>query len=377
LLQTSCALEDLGHQSEVVTLDREDVPWITDFPGVVHALGPSIGKYCYNDRLIPWLKAHSKGYDAVVVEGIWQYQSFGTWLATRYNPLPYFVFIHGALDPWFKRAFPFKHMKKMLYWPWAEYRVLRDARGVFFTSEDERILARESFWPYRVNEAVVDFGIRKPNGDPQRQCEQFLQGYPYLRDKRLLLFLGRIDPKKGCDLLIEAFAKVAARDPAIHLVLAGPDREGWQRNLMDLSRMHGVAERITWTGMLTGDMKWGAFHAAEVFILPSHSENFGIAVTEALACGLPVLITDKVNIWREVVQDGAGFAEPDTQEGTVALFRRWLVLSKEEICLMRSRARACFDRRFEIHQATKKLVGIIEQSLISTRNRGKPSRSIA
>lgn len=375
-LQLNGSLGSMGHTVEAVTLDGTDAPWLSGFPGIVHSLGPSLGNYRYNKRLVPWLKARSGDFDAVLVDGIWQFQSFGTWLAARDNSIPYFVFIHGALDPWFKKAYPLKHLKKYLYWPWAEYRVLRDARGVFFTSEDERILARGSFFPYRVKETVAELGIRKPDGDPQRLREMFLQGYPSLREKRLILFLGRIHPKKGCDLLIEAFAKTATEETAIHLVVAGPDRDGWQRNLMDLSVKYGMADRITWTGMLSGEMKWGAFHASEVFVLPSHSENFGIAVTEALACGVPVLVTDKVNLWREIVQDGAGFAEPDTLVGTVSLIRRWLALSDDEIRLMKSRARVCFESRFEIGKAAMKLAGIIEQRLNSAGDRGRHSRCL-
>lgn len=311
------------------------------------------------------MKLHSRDYDAVLIHGIWQFQSFGTWLAVRSDSPPYFVFIHGALDPWFKRVYPLKHVKKWLYWPWAEYRVLRDAQAVLFTCDEERILARKSFWLYQVNEAIVDFGIPDPGGDPHRQREHFFQGFPSLRRQRLLLFLSRFHPKKGCDLLIEAFARVAAKDPALHLVMAGPDQEGWRQKLMAQTQARGVKDRITWTGMLTGDMKWGAFHAAEVFVLPSHSENFGIVVAEALACRLPVLITDKVNIWREIVQDGAGFAEQDTFDGTVALLERWLGLSVDEIHQMRGRARACFESHFEIQQAAKKLINVIEQCLLA------------
>jgi glycosyltransferase involved in cell wall biosynthesis len=377
LLQTSRVLDDLGHQSEVVTQDDLDAPWIASFPAVVHALGPSIGKYRYNKRLIPWLKVHSSDYDAVLVHGIWQFQSFGTWLAARSDSLPYFVFIHGALDPWFKRAYPFKHIKKWLYWPWAEYRVLRDAQAVLFTCDEERMLARQSFWLYQANEAVVDYGILDPDGDPHEQRKQFFRSYPALRNKRLLLFLSRIHQKKGCDLLVEAFARVAARDPALQLVMAGPDQEGWQKKLMVIAKARGVADRITWTGMLTGGMKWGAFHAAEVFVLPSHSENFGIVVAESLACGMPVLISDKVNIWREIVQDGAGVAEPDTLDGTVTLLERWLGLSADEIHRMRIRARACFKDRFEIQQATNKLVSVIEQCLLARTGKAIPSGSVA
>ena len=367
----------LGHRVDVVTLDGTDAPWITGFPGIVHSLGPSVGKYCYNRRLIPWLKAHSGDFDAVLVDGIWQFQSFGTWMATRRDSPPYFVIVHGALDPWFKRAYPFKHIKKWLYWPWAEYRVLRDAQAVLFTCDEERILARQSFWLYQVNEAIIDFGIPDPGGDPHGQREKFFQSYPATRNKRLLLFLSRIHQKKGCDLLIEAFAMVAVRDPASHLVMAGPDQEGWQQKLVALAKVRGVENRITWTGMLTGDTKWGAFHAAEVFILPSHSENFGIAVAEALACEVPVLISSKVNISREIVQGGAGFAEPDTLDGTVALLERWLDLSRDELHQMSSRARECFADRFEIQQAAKKLVSVIEQCLLARTGKVIPSGTVA
>ena len=163
----------------------------------------------------------------------------------------------------------------------------------------------------------------------------------------------------------------------MHLVMAGPDQEGCQQQLMDLAKECGVENRITWTGMLTGDMKWGAFHAAEVFVLPSHSENFGIVLAEALACRLPVLITDKVNIWREIVQDGAGFAEPDTLDGTVALLERWIGLSADEIHRMRICARACFESHFEIQQTAQKLVSIIEQCLLTRTGKFIPSGSVA
>ena len=359
--QMTVAINSMGNCAEVVTLDGKDVPWIADFPGIVHGLGPSFGKYRFNRRLIPWLKTHAREFDAVIVHGIWQFQSIGTWIAARTRSFPYFVFIHGALDPWFKRAYPAKHMKKWLYWPWAEYRVLRDAKAVLFTCEEEKNLARQSFWMYQANEEVVECCVSDYAGDPDRQREFFLQRFPLLQGKRLILFLSRIHRKKGCDLLIESFARAAEGNPELRLVMAGPDQEGWQRKLEALSKKRGVEDRITWTGMLTGDLKWGAFHAAEVFILPSHSENFGIVVAEALACGLPVLITDKVNIWKEIIGDGAGFAETDNLDGVVRLLERWLGLSPEEIRRMRTQARACFERRFNVRRVAEKLMSIIKR----------------
>src|SRR5262249_6303466 len=133
--------------------------------------------------------AHAAAFDAVVVNGLWQYHGFGTRLALRRLDMPYHVFTHGMLDPWFKRAYPLKHLKKWLYWPWAEYRVLRDAAGVLFTSEEERLLARQSFWLYHAKEHVVAYGTSAPpqNGDALR--EAFLATHPQLRGKRIVLFL--------------------------------------------------------------------------------------------------------------------------------------------------------------------------------------------
>ncbi len=270
ITQLTVALRELGHPCEVVTLDAGNAPGVTEFPGVVHALGPSWGKYSYNASLVAWLCQNADRFNALIVSGIWQYPSFATWLASQKIYFPYFVFIHGALDPWFKHTYPMKHLKKWLYWPWTEYRVLRDASAVLFTSAEERELASKSFWLYRANEAVVNCGIGSPQGNPDIQRQMFLNKFPVLREKRLVLFLSRIHPKKGCDVLINAFAQIANQDQDLHLVMAGPDQEGWQSILMQRASQLGIDGRITWTGMLTGDLKWGAYHAADVFILPSH-----------------------------------------------------------------------------------------------------------
>ena len=108
--------------------------------------------------------------------------------------------------------------------------------------------------------------------------------------------------------------------------------------------------------MVEGDVKWGAFLASEAFILPSHQENFGISVAEALSASLPVLISNKVNIWREIDEDNAGFVENDDLEGTYALLTRWNALSDDERREMREKARHCFLEHFEILGAAKSLL---------------------
>ena len=179
-----------------------------------------------------------------------------------------------------------------------------------FTGLIERDSALETMWPRRWHPAVVSFGTSIPIGDPGKQRAAFLTRFPQLEGRQFFLFLARLHRKKGCDLLIEAFARVASAHPNLDLVMAGPDEGGLRPQLEERKRRSlGIAGRVHWTGMLEDDLKWGALRSAEAFVLPSHQENFGVAVVEALACGLPVLISDKVNIWPDIVEDGAGIVQ--------------------------------------------------------------------
>ncbi|MFL6590713.1 MAG: glycosyltransferase [Chthoniobacterales bacterium] len=357
--QSSAALLRRGHHVEIVCLDAPDSPWLRGAAFPVHPLGPGGGSYGYAAGFSDWVKERRSDFDAVIVHGIWQYNSFGIWRALAGTSLPYFVFPHGMLDPWFKRTYPLKHLKKLLYWPWAEYRVLRDAAAVLFTSEEERRLARQSFGLYRCNEIVVNYGTAAPqNLEAARQV--FHDAFPQLRDHRFLLFLGRLHEKKGCDLLIRSFVDLRKSNPAspAKLVVAGPfANEEYRRHLQSLAGEN--SKDIIFTGMLTGDVKWGALSAADVFVLPSHQENFGIAVAEALACGTPVLISNKINIWREIETDRAGYVEDDNLVGTTNLLKRWSEISPNERATMGENAHACFANRFEIERATDSLLAAI------------------
>ena len=359
--QRGLRLQQLGHTVEVVSLDDPLQPYVAEYPLTVHATGPSRPGYAYNGRLIPWLKSHARGYDAVIVNGIWRYHSFAAWRALHPMGIPYYVFTHGMLDPWFKHTYPLKHLKKWLYWPWADYRVLRDARAVLFTSEEERLQARRSFWLYRAAERVVAYGTSAPPDDVARLRDVFLTAFPAPAGKRVMLYLSRLHEKKGCDLLLRSFAAMAAGSDW-HLVMAGPDEAGLGADLQRLAHDLGIASQVTWPGMLRGDLKWGAFYCAETFVLPSHQENFGIAVAEALSCGLPVLISDKVNIWREIQLDESGLVEADTQSGTDNLLRRWLALSSDSKARMRDNAKRSFRQRFTVDAMATSLLNVVTET---------------
>jgi len=359
VLALSRGLARRGHKLDIVVLDDSASPWLADIALPIHALGAGLTSYRYSSKLLPWLKKQGGDYDRVIVNGIWQYLSFAAWRRYAGSSIPYYVFPHGMLDPWFKETFPLKHLKKWLYWPWAEYRVLRNAAAVIFTSEEERSQARKSFWLYRCREKVSPLGVEAPPISSNAKSE-FLSRYPQLQNTRIFLFLGRLHPKKGCDMLLEAFAQMRSND-SISLILAGPDQVGWESDLRRQVTRLNLTNRVVFTGMLEGSMKQGAFANAEAFVLPSHQENFGISVVEALAARVPVLISNRVNIWREIEADRAGYVESDDLAGTTRLLQRWIGTAPAEREMVRENARRCFEQRFEIDRAVESLLQILNE----------------
>jgi glycosyltransferase involved in cell wall biosynthesis len=244
------------------------------------------------------------------------------------------------------------------------YPPLRDADAVCFTCEQERLLARQSFWLYHCNEVVVNYGTQGIPDPSHDYASPFLDAHPAIAGRERFLFLGRVAPKKAPDLILRAIARLQCEglwDPAtMVLVLAGPAQGAYAISLQHLAARLGISSSIHWTGMITGDQKWGAFQSASAFLLPSHQENFGIAVAEALSCSIPVLLSPAVNIAADIAADGAALLEPDTTAGVTRLLRRWLLLSPAERTAMATNARRCFEARYAITNASSSLTRTIQ-----------------
>ena len=355
ILQSATYLLRNGHQVDVVSGDDPNAEFIQKFPLPLYALGPSITPFAYAPKMGKWLEENYDKYDAVIGNGIWQYSNLALRTAAKKAKKPYWLFTHGMLDPWFNDAYPLKKLKKMLYWPF-QYRVLRDAEQILFTCEEEKLLARKSFRPYQVRERVVTYGISGPPPGSDAQIAAFDDAFPDLAHARYMLFLSRIHPKKGCDLLIKAFAEQSKTDPDLKLVFAGPAPEKYKKELESIASGLNIEDKISWIGMVQGDVKWGCLRKAEAFVLPSHQENFGIAVVEALACGCPVLISKSVNIWREITEDGAGVAETDDIAGTNRLLKTWIELPKDKRAEMSRKAIDSFAHHFSSEKAAESLI---------------------
>ena len=351
----------IGYCGEAVTLDDPGAPFLKELSFPVHALGPVTTTYSFSPKLYGWVKANYKRFDGIIVNGLWNYCGLVAWLALPRSK-PYMVFSHGMLDPYFKHEFPLKHIKKWVYWVSAQYWVLRRAYRVLFTTKEEQGLAAQSFWLHHWNGYVVPYGCSRPPVDSEALRDAFLALVPDIRGQRYMLYLGRIHAKKGCDLLVKAFCKYASEDPGLHLVMAGPDQQGRSQELKAIVEADGLGSRVHWPGIVKGEAKWGAFYAGEVFILPSHQENFGIAVAEALACGRAVLLSDKVNIAAQVAEDGAGLMENDTKEGTDALIERWIRMGRAERAAMEKQAPITFRERYDMERNASTIIRLFEQS---------------
>lgn len=345
--QMSSCLAKMGHTAETISLDGENI-------------APCRWNYGYSPRFIPRLLKNTSGYDAVLVHGLWQFHGLGTYLASKKNSFPYFVYAHGMLDEHFKKAYPIKHLKKSIYWHLFENRILRASRAVLFTAEDELLSAERSFNLNGIQKEITGYGTAKPPGDADSKRGLFFNKYPGLSGKELFIFLGRVHEKKGIDLALKSFSASIKNHPNIHLLISGPYHPKYRRRLERFIDTAGLTGKVTWLGMVTGDLKWGALYASKALILPSHQENFSFACVEALGCGVPVLISNKVNIWREIKDSSAGLISGDNESEAASMLQEFLRLDEDKIQLMSQNAKICFNK-FEINISAKRLIDVIQK----------------
>jgi glycosyltransferase involved in cell wall biosynthesis len=354
------ALMKLGHNVEILTFDDQKSHFLHNYPIKVYAIGPGFFNYRLNVRAIPWIIKNSKKYDAIVVEGIWSFHSLATLVAYFFSKFEYYVCIHGMLGPWFKKNFPIKHIKKYFYWIAIEYWLLRNATAVLYGCEEERRLARSSFYIYKAIEAISTYGADRPSNFIYSTSTAFRNKFPSLGQSPYLIFLGRIHPVKGCDQLIEAFFELSQNNNDIKLVIAGPDSNGNIDFLKMLSSRLGINDKIIFTGLISGVLKWEALHGAEAFVLPSHHENFSISTVEALSCGLPVLISKEVNIWEYIDQAGAGLCFDDNVKSLQDALLHWASLGFDARSAMAASAMNLYKNSFTAYRMAKDLEEVFE-----------------
>ncbi|MGF7046298.1 glycosyltransferase involved in cell wall biosynthesis [Paenibacillus sp. DS2015] len=266
-------------------------------------------------RLRSELKQHK--YDIVHIHSLYLFHGAVAAHYCRKYEIPYIVRPHGTLDPFlYHRNRKKKAVVELLF----ENKNLDYASALHYTTEEEKVLAR----PFITHDRsfVVPNGLYLDDYQDKVVAGSFRMKFPETENKKIILFFSRLNFKKGLDLLIDAYATVASMKDDVHLVITGPDNEGYGETVKGWIQEKGIGDRVTFTGMLTGQEKLQVLKDSDMFVLPSYSENFGISVIEAMICGLPVVISNKVNIFRELIEYEAGeVVNCDSTELAISMMR--------------------------------------------------------
>jgi len=340
-----------------------DVPVYENGVEIRFFAGRGRGRYTLSLKLLRALYAKIPAVNIVHIHSIYLFHStVGAYLCRHFG-VPYVVKPHGTLAPYLRQR---HRMRKWLHEMMVERWSFRSAAAIQFTAAEEMALATNSRFGKWLFEGTVGNGVVIPEafepGAPGADIDGLLRRFPELGGKRIILFLGRINLIKGLDILASAFAQLCRKRDDIHLLIAGPDNEGYGLQVKEWLRAGNVLDRVTFAGMLRGAYKNAAFEIAEMFVLPSYSENFGIAVVEAMASGLPVIVSDRVNIWREIVDATAGLViKCDADELATAMST---LLFDSELCRsMGYQGRRLVERSFTWQVVGGQMIELYERIL--------------
>ena len=322
----------------------------------------------YSRPLARWLEENVEAFDVVHIHAVFSHASLAAARASRRKGVPYIVRPLGSLDPWSLRQ---RRLLKFLLWHLGVKRMLLGAAALHYTTEQERTLAApRTGWDRGI---VVPLGIDEEVLSPSATDGSLRQRYPSLGDDPYVLVLSRLHPKKGLEHFLKVFLDVTDKEELKQwrLVIAGEGEAAYVQSLKRLAQRLG-GQRVLFTGWLEGTEKVAALREAALLALPSHQENFGLAVVEALACSVPVLISQQVNLSEEVRAAGVGWVSELDREA-LSLTLAQALLDEAERARRGRGGRELVRRRFRWPAVAAELAGlygsIAEDAAVKARSR--------
>lgn len=278
----------------------------------------------YSSELERAIQKGVNNFDIIHIHEIWHYPQYIAYKAAKKTGKPYIITIHGSLDPW---CLNYKSFKKKIYSSLIQKRVLKEA-SVIHAITNEEVKQIKNFIANN-NITMIPNGINQEDFINLSSRKELEKLYPELIGKKILFFLGRIHPKKGLDLLAKVFGIIARERNDVRLLIAGPGSDGYKDKIVQILKKEGVLNKAIFTGMLKDQNKLVTLGGADIFILPSYSEGFSMAILEAMICKLPVIITPQCN-FPEVAEYEAGIViEPNLKQLTEALN---ILLNNSKLC---------------------------------------------
>jgi glycosyltransferase involved in cell wall biosynthesis len=309
--------------------------------------------YKFTWSLTCWLFKNVNNYELVHTNAIFSYPLLPAYWSCQIAKIPYIVTPRGMLEPW---ALTYKSWKKKLYLFCLETPALQKASAINMLTSTEA----EHIKKLNIKTPLVII----PNGIHRNYCESilspeiFYDNFPETKNKKLIIFLGRIDPKKGLNLLAPAFAKVHEKFAETHLIVAGPDNTEFLHTAESYFSKAGCRDAVTFTGMLTGNIKYAALAAAKIYVAPSYSEGFSISVLEAMAAGLPCVITTGCNFPEAGKTQAASVVTINSHSIAHALIE--LLQDEEKAKKMGDRARQFILENYTWDRVASKMVSVYQ-----------------
>ena len=360
VVELTQALGNRGIDIDLVTTnangsDSLDVPlncWIAkEFYRIQYFPYWAIKDYKISFSLTKWLWNNVKNYDLVHTNAIFSYAILPAYWACQKDRVPYIVTPRGMLEPW---ALSYKAWKKRFYYRFLEKPALNRANAIQMLASTEA--KRTESLNLKAPFTIVPNGIHRQDFEPLVSPELFYQKFPETKNKQLIIFLGRIDPKKGLDLLANAMGKIHDQFSQAHLVIAGPDNIGFLNTAKNYFSEAGCLDKVTFTGILTGRLKYSALSAAEIYVAPSYSEGFSMSVLEGMASGLSCVITTGCNFPEAAEVNAAYVVDIDAEKIANALTK--CLQNSQEAKAMGERARKLILEQYTWDSIATKLIDV-------------------
>ena len=355
------------YKAIIVNLDvKKNFPEITQnkisvinfkrtFIGRIKIMG--IGRYNINLKFFFWLIKNRNNFDYFVFHQIWDFKNI---LARLFLKNKYYIFIHGSLDPYEKKTI-IKYIKKKIYWYLFEKKNLLHARSILLTTvQEEKNLKKTFVNTDGIKTEVTDYGITKADVDNKKINNTFKKKFPFLKSKNYYLFIGRIDPKKGLDVLIESIELLGAGYKGL-FVIAGDDSNSYAQELKKMILLKNLGSKILFIGQIEGDEKYAAIINSKATILSTHAENFAISLVESLSFSVPVLTTVGANIYKTILAYKAGYVANINPISFSKIIKKFDNLSTAKKNQMNKNAHRCFKKEFNLLDGKKFLISSMEK----------------
>lgn len=271
--------------------------------------------------LIDSLRKRLNQFDVVHISEVWSFSAaFASYYSIKFKK-PYIVTPRGSLYPY---TFKKKIWKKLPYYHFVTKKILKNASFIQYVTEDEKAQSH-SFLKLKNKPVVIPSGIDFAEFSALPERDELKNKFPFLKGKKVILFLSRIIWIKGLDILIDSFKELVKTRNDLHLLIVGNDSgDSYKEVVKGWIKESGIENMVTFAGLLKGKDKLMAYAGSDIFVLPSYSENFGMVVIEAMACGVPVIISDKVGLSKNVKKYDAGIVINNKAENITEALKKLL-----------------------------------------------------